>query len=126
VTDVDSPVTYKVTGFAIAESFPVQISVTVEATNGSVTFPDGCVVLMRVYADGTDPAWDMSGAVACTQALVQVDLDPGGTEQFQTGLVSAATILGDSLPNGNYRITAYLRPGEIVELDAGTVDLAVP
>ena len=131
VTDVDDPITYLVTGFAIAESFPVQISVTVEITNTSttresVTFPDGCVVLMRAYADGTEPAWDMSGAVACTQALVQVDLAPGGSEQFQTGLVSAATILGDSLPNGNYRITAYLRPGQIVELDLGTVDLAVP
>ena len=81
---------------------------------------------MRAYGDGTEPVWDMSGAVGCTQALVQVDLAPGGTEQFQTGLVSAATILGDNLPNGNYRITAYLRPGEIVELDVGTVDLAVP
>ena len=40
--------------------------------------------------------------------------------------MSAATILGDSLPNGNYRITVYLRPGEIVELDVGTADLAVP
>ena len=131
VTDVDSPITYQVTRFAIAESFPVQISVTVEATNGSdspqsVTFPDGCVVLMRAYGDGTEPVWDMSGTVGCTQALVQVDIAPGDSEEFQTGLVSAATILGDSLPNGNYQITAYLRPGQIVELDAGTVDLAVP
>ena len=131
VTDVDDPITYQVTDFAIAESFPVQISVTVEIANGStspqsVTFPDGCVVLMRAYDNGTEPAWDMSGAVGCTQALVQVDLDPGSSEEFRTGLVSAATILGDSLPNGNYRITAYLRPGEIVELDVGTVDLAVP
>ena len=127
----DDPITYQVTSFAIAESFPVQISVTVQMTNTSatpesVTFPDGCVVLMRAYGDGTEPAWDMSGAVGCTQALVQVDLTPGGSEEFQTGLVSAATILGDSLPNGNYRITAYLRPGQIVELDVGTVDLAVP
>jgi len=40
--------------------------------------------------------------------------------------VSAATILGDSLPNGEYRITAYLRPEQIVELDAGMAHLAVP
>ena len=131
VTDLDDPITYEVTSFAIAESFPVQVSVTVEITNtattpASVTFPDGCVVLMRAYDDGTEPAWDMSGAVGCTQALVQVDLGPGDSEEFQTGLVSAATILGDSLPNGNYRITAYLRPGRIVELDVGSVDLAVP
>jgi hypothetical protein len=37
--------------------------------------------------------------------------------------VGAATILGDSLPGGEYRITAYLRPGQVVELEAGRVDL---
>ena len=50
----------------------------------------------------------------------------GKSEEFQTGLVSAQMILGEGLPNGNYRITVYLRPGQIVELDAGTADLAVP
>ena len=48
------------------------------------------------------------------------------SEQFHTGLVSAATILGDSLPDGEYRITAYMRPGQVVELEAGMADLAVP
>ena len=47
-------ITYRVTGFVIAESFPVQIGITVELENESttpqsVTFPDGCVVLMRAY-----------------------------------------------------------------------------
>ena len=124
-------ITYRVTSFDIAESFPVQIGITVEianesTTSQSVTFPDGCVVLMRAYDGGTEPVWDMGGAVACTLALVQVDLVPGENEEFQTSLVSAATILGDSLPNGEYRITAYLRPRQRVELDAGTADLAVP
>jgi hypothetical protein len=50
----------------------------------------------------------------------------GDSEEFQTGLVSAQTILEDSLPNRKYRITAYSRLGQIVELDAGPVDLAVP
>ena len=123
--------TYRVTSLIIAESFPVQVGVTIQIVNGStapqsVTFPDGCVVLMRVYDGGADPVWDMGGAVACTLALVEVDLAPGDSEAFQTGLVSAATILGDSLPNGEYRITAYLRPGQTVELEAGRVDLAVP
>jgi hypothetical protein len=127
----DDPIIYQVTSFAIAESFPVQISVTVEIVNRSttlesVTFPDGCVVLMRAYGVGTEPTWDMGGSVNCTQALVQVDLAPGDSEEFHTGLVSAQAILGDSLPNGEYRITAYLRPGQIVELDAGSVDLTVP
>ena len=68
----------------------------------------------------------MGQTVACTLALVEVALAPGESQEFQTGLVSAATILGDSLPNGQYRITAYLRPGQIVELEAGTAELAVP
>ena len=124
-------VTYRVTGFVIAESFPVQIGITVELENESttpqsVTFPDGCVVLMRAYDSGTEPVWDMGQTVACTLALVEVDLAPGQSEEFITGLVSAASILGDSLPNGEYRITAYLRPGQVVELEAGMADLAVP
>ncbi len=124
-------ITYRVTGFVIAESFPVQLGITVELENESttpqsVTFPNGCVGLMRAYDSGTEPAWDMGQEVGCTLALVQVDLVPGEREEFDTGLVSAATILGDSLSNGEYRITAYLRPGQIVELDAGVADLAVP
>ena len=125
--------TYQVKSFAVAESFPVQIGVTVEILNEtgssqSVIFPDGCVVLMRAYDEGTEPRWDMRGVVACTQALVQVDLASGESEEFQIGLVSAAAILGDSLPNGEYRITAYLRPNQeqTVELEAGRVELAVP
>ena len=124
-------ITYRVTGLAIAESFPVQLRITVElenesATPKSVTFPDGCVVLMRAYDGRTEPLWDMGNTVACALVLVEVDLAPGESQQFQAGLVSAATILGDSLPNGEYRITAYLRPGQIVELEAGMADLAVP
>jgi len=124
-------ITYRVTSLAIAESFPVQIGVTVEIENelstpNSIVFPDGCVVLLRAYSDGPDPVWDMAGTVGCTQALVQLGLPPHARKNFESGLVSAATILGDSLPNGEYRITAYLRPGEVVELNAGTVDLAVP
>jgi len=129
--DLIGGLTYRVTSFVIAESFPVQLGITVQIENESarsqsVTFQDGCVVLMRAYAGGTNPVWDMGGAVGCTLALVQVDLAPGESDEFQTGLVSAQTILGDSLPNGNYRIRVYLRPGQIVELDAGTADLAVP
>ncbi len=124
-------ITYRVTSFAIAESFPVQLGITVElenesTTQKSVTFPDGCVVLIRAYDGGTEPVWDLGNTVACTMALVQVDLAPGESQEFQVGLVSAATILGDGLPNGEYRITAYLRPGQIVELEAGVADLAGP
>ena len=125
-------VTYRVTSFAIAESFPVQIGVTVQirnesGTSKSVTFPDGCVLLMRAYDSRDNLAWDFGHLVDCTQSLVQVDLSPGESKEFQTGLISAYTILGESLPDGQYRITVYLRPnGQTVELDAGMADLAVP
>ena len=124
-------ITYRVTSFNIAESFPVQLQITVEienesTTSQSVTSPDGCVVLVRAYDGGTEPVWDEGRTAACTQALVQVSLAPGESAEFHTGMLSAATIIGDSLPNGEYRIAAYLRPGKIVERDAGRVDLAVP
>ena len=124
-------ITYRVTSFNIAESFPVQLQITVEienesTTSQSVTFPDGCVVLVRAYDGGTEPVWDEGRTAACTQALVQVSLAPGESAEFHTGMLSAATILGDSLPNGEYRIVAYLRPGKMVEREAGMVDLAVP
>jgi hypothetical protein len=124
-------VLYSVKDLLVAESFPVQIGVTVELRNLSssprnVVFPDGCVVLMRAYAGGTDPAWDMGAGQACTDALVEVRLEPGEIREFQTGLVSAATILEGGLAAGEYLITAYLRPASTVELEAGRVDLAIP
>ena len=123
-------VLYRVKDLLIAESFPIQIGVTVELQNLSstprnVVFPDGCVVLMRAYADGIDPAWDMGAGRACTQALVEVRLEVGEIREFQTGLVSAATILEGGLAAGEYRITAYLRPADTVEIEAGSVDLAI-
>jgi len=135
-TAVDLPgqlidgITYRVTSFVIAESFPVQLGITVELENESttpqsVTFPDGCVVLMRAYDSGTEPVWDMGQTVACTLALVEVDLVPGESVEFKTGLVSAATILEGGLAAGEYLITAYLRPGDTVEIEAGSVDLAI-
>ena len=129
--DLIGGLTYRVTRFIIAKSFPAQLSTTVQienesTTSKSVTFPDGCVVLMRAYAGNTNPTWDMGGSIGCALGLVQVDLAPGDSEEFHTGLVSAQTILGDSLPNGEYRITVYLRPGQMVELDAGMAHLAVP
>jgi hypothetical protein len=123
-------VLYRVTELLIAESFPVQIGVTVELENLSsaprtVVFPDGCVVLMRAYADGGDLAWDMGADRGCTEALVEVRLEAGEVRGFHTGLVSAATILEGGLAAGEYLITAYLRPADRVEIEAGTVDLAL-
>jgi len=97
------------------------------ASTQPVTFPDGCVVLLRAYRDDPAPVWDMASGVECTLALVQRDLEPGEEIEFRVGLVSAGTILGEALPSGECRITAYLRPGDgIVELEIGLFKLAQP
>jgi hypothetical protein len=42
-------------------------------------------------------------------------------------MTSARAILGDSLPDGRYRLEAWLRPDSgPVFVEAGTVDLSVP
>ena len=117
---------------AVLESFPVQLHTTVDITNRSGSavghvFPDGCVVLLRAF-QGTSqvPSWDQQGIVGCTQALIEVNLTSGGSRRFQVR-TDARAILGDSLPNGRYRLEAYLRPsGKLVRVDAGAADLAVP
>ena len=118
---------------AVMESFPVQLRGNVTIANRSaetrtVTFPDGCVALLRAYRNGeSDPVWDQSGEQACTMALVPVELAPGATQQVLTPTASGYDILGEDLPDGEYRITIYLRPdGGEVEIDAGTAALAIP
>lgn len=117
----------------VMESFPVQLSGRVTIANRSqetrtATFPDGCVALLRAYRPGErEPVWDQSGEQACTMALVPVELAPGATQQIATPTASGYDILGEDLPDGEYRITIYLRPdGGVVEIDAGTTDLAIP
>jgi hypothetical protein len=118
----------------VMESFPVQLSGRVIVTNrGSqprtVTFPDGCVVLMRAYRpEGGSPIWDQANVTGCTMALVPVELGPGEERVLPGGGASAYEILAGGLPDGDYRITVYLRPveAEVIELEAGTTDLAIP
>lgn len=115
----------------IMESFPVQLAGTVTIANRTdgaktVTFPDGCVALLRAY-QGDTRVWDQAGDVGCTMALVPIELGPGESEQVRTPTSSAADVLGDEWPDGEYSIAVYLRPGgEEIELDAGTADLAIP
>jgi hypothetical protein len=115
----------------VMESFPVQLAGRVTITNATgarvdLTFPDGCVVLLRAYRGG-ERVWDQSGDIACTMALVQVALARGESRTVPAPNVSAYEILGDELPDGAYEIRAYLRPdGGEVEISAGTVPLAVP
>lgn len=115
----------------VMESFPVQLAATVTVTNrtGSektVTFADGCVALLRAR-QGDRLVWDQSGEFACTMATVPVELAPGASRTFGTPTSSAADILGDEWPDGEYGIEVYLRPvGAEVAIDAGVVDLAIP
>ena len=118
----------------VMESFPVQLSGRATLKNRAneprtVVFADGCVVLMRAYrSQGGGPVWDQAHEIACTQALVPVDLEPGEERQFSAPTASAYDILRADLPDGAYRIAVYLRPvdGPVVEIDAGTTDLAIP
>lgn len=115
----------------VMESFPVQLAGRVTMTNRTdatktVTFPDGCVALLRAYS-GEELAWDQAEEVGCTMALVPVELASGASEEVPTPTSSAYEILDDEWPDGEYRITVYLRPdGEEVEVEAGRADLAIP
>lgn len=115
----------------IAETAPVTVYATARAKNTSsgrqeVTFPDGCVVLLRAYRDAARtgaPAWDQQRGVACTMQLVTMSLAPGETREF-LARATADQILGDSLPAGRYYFTALLRPdGQAVEVPAGDGEL---
>ena len=116
----------------IAETAPVTMYTTVRVENTSsgrqeVTFPDGCVVLLRAYRDAARtgaPAWDQQRGVACTMQLVTMSLAPGESREF-LARATADQILGDSLPPGRYYFTALLRPaGRAVEVPAGEGELA--
>jgi hypothetical protein len=118
----------------VMESFPVQLAGRVTIRNRStesrtVTFPDGCVALLRAYRlEGGEPVWDQAGGVGCTMALVPVVLGPGDEREIAAPTVSASEILGSELPDADYRIAIYLSPMEDteVEIEAGTTQLAIP
>ena len=84
---------------AVMESFPVQLAGRVTITNRSgaprtVTFPDGCVALLRAYRPGeAEPVWDQAEGLACTMALVPVELAAGATHEVRAPTVSAYEIL---------------------------------
>src|SRR5690606_18542008 len=117
---------------AIMESFPVQLATTVTVENiGSkpavLEFSDGCPVLLRAYdspeREGA-PAWDQANLTVCTLAIQTITIEPRESREFKVR-TDAREILGDSLPNGRYYLTAVLRKtGWPLELDAGEADLA--
>jgi hypothetical protein len=118
---------------AVLESFPVQLHTTVDIENtggaaAHLQFPSGCVVLLRAYRAAADPspAWDQGRTVMCTMAIQMLELEPGASRQYGTR-TDAREILGDSLPAGAYHLRAYIAVnGSVVEVPAGSVELAVP
>lgn len=119
-------------GTLIMESFPVQLRTVVRAKNETsrpvdLVFPNGCKVLVRVYRDAARAslAYDMARVMGCTMAIEQVHVGGGETKEFNAPTISAATILGDSLPKGTYYFSAVLHAnGNRIELDAGSAPLA--
>lgn len=117
---------------AIMESFPVQLRTSVHISNRgnapvTLTFPDGCLVLLRAYHDSarTTLAYDMGRHYGCTLALAPVTIDANGTRTLSTPTISAREILGSSLPNGTYYFSAVLRPdGKTLNIPAGSAELA--
>lgn len=117
----------------VLESFPVQLRASVVMTNRSgapvtLELPDGCTVLLRAYREpsGGRPVWDQGQVLVCTMAIQLVALAAGESRTFE-GRSDAREILGDSLPDGSYRLVAVVRPnGTAVEIPAGVTQLAVP
>jgi hypothetical protein len=116
----------------VLESFPVQLHTVVTVTNAgtgerTVEMPGGCPVLLRAHpasADGGAPAWDQARDIVCTLQLMILRLGPGESRPI-TGGAGAGDVLGDSLPNGRYRLSALVFPdGGTLELPAGEVELA--
>ncbi|MSR35115.1 MAG: hypothetical protein EXR95_00520 [Gemmatimonadetes bacterium] len=117
----------------ILESFPVQLSTTVRMRNRSgaradVRLGSGCPVQLRVFKDAarTALAWDQGRVLVCTKEIQIVDLASGDSAQ-RTTRTNAREILGDSLPDGRYHLSAYVQVvGAPVLAAAGSADLAIP
>ena len=130
-TIVEGNVEYRAESL-IMESFPVQIRTNVQITNlgiaaTTVTFPDGCLVFLRVYRDAarTSLAWDSEREYGCTDALVPITVGSGQSKTISSPTVSAREILGDSLANGTYYFSAVIRPANRrLTLQAGSAELA--
>ena len=119
----------------VMESFPVQLRTIVTAHNGTSSdvvlhFPNPCVAALRAYADSTrtgEPVWDQQRFIGCIAMIFDDTIAAGDTAQYTAPHADARDILGDSLPDGRYWLSATLRPeGVAVEVDAGWADLGIP
>ena len=119
----------------VMESFPVQLRTIVTARNTTdaaveLGFGDPCVAHLRAYADSSrsgEPVWDQQRLMACVTVVFGDTIAAGDTAQYTAPHADGYDILGDSLPDGRYWLTATLRPnGQALEVPAGVVDLGIP
>jgi hypothetical protein len=85
-----------------------------------------CDVWLRVYRDAarkTRPAWDLSKFGGCILEAPEVELAPRGSFTFERDLI-ADEVLGDSLPEQRYYLTAVFKVGaREIEVAAGDIEL---
>jgi hypothetical protein len=92
----------------------------------TVRFPDTCVVLLRLYASDESLAID-AHSKRCLPFPVELTLAPGESHTYETNVLFFF-VLGNSLPEGRYRATLYLRPegGGELEIAVGRPRLERP
>lgn len=108
----------------------VEVGITNRASAPeTIRFPDTCVVLLRAYFPSSARlAWDQQdGKTGCQAQPVEVEVACCAERTFSQQ-ISSIGILGHTLPEGEYRIAAYLRPvgAAEIELGVGTVRLERP
>lgn len=127
-------------GVDVRESFPVQLGFRLTARNvgegDAALVTDACGLGARAYrtrARDGEVAWDGRASGPCRAGVAPVTV-PAGDSVLWTVDVSAADVLGNSLPNGRYHFTVSLgRVGVAgtterreVEVRAGEARLALP
>ena len=119
----------------VMESFPVQLHTIVTARNTSsqdveLHFPYPCVAMLHAYTDSTRsgaPAWSQERFIGCIAVIFDDTIAAGDTAQYSAPNTNGYEVLGDSLPDGRYWLSASLNPGgQRIEVPAGVVDLAIP
>lgn len=117
----------------VMESFPVQLGARMQVHNpldrtAALEAPGGCPLHILAWRDSarTQLAWDQGHAIACTLQIQLIELAPNQQHEF-TAATNAREILGDSLPDGLYYMTARLAVNDtMIMRPVGSVQLAVP
>ena len=118
----------------VMESFPVQLRTIVTARNKTgeavtISHGDPCIVMLRVYdneARSGEPVWDQERVNFCVAMVFDDEIAAFDTAVYQTG-ADGYDILGDSLPDGRYWLSAHVTLSQgNTEVPAGVADLAVP